>query len=88
MGTSIKLPPPTAAQKAYLERIAEESKPLPQKKLGNFFIPGPNFDVELSPRAEQNRRAAEVRGWNYDEKERAYRNADGALVADQFGQLY
>lgn len=89
MGTPIKLPMElTPDQREYLERIAEQSKPVPQKVLDNTRIPGPNFDPALSPGAQCNIRAAKARNWRYDSKRRAYRDADRSLVADRFGQLY
>lgn len=88
MVTTIKVAEPTPEQEEYLRKIADASKPIPQKVLDNTLIPGPNFDPDLSPDATQNIRAAQARRWRYDPERRAYRDADGALVADRFGQLY
>lgn len=44
------------------------------------------FDPDLSPAHEINREAARDHGLYYDAKSKTYRDADGCLVRDKFGQ--
>lgn len=83
----VTLSPPTKDQQEYLDDIKKRSTPLTQKEKDNILIPGPNFDKELSPVAPVNRAAARRRGWAYDHTQHAYRDKDGSLIADRFGQL-
>jgi len=46
----------------------------------------PQFDSDLSPENEINRKAASARRWRYDPESNAYLNEDGCEVADKFGQ--
>lgn len=46
----------------------------------------PEFDADLSPKSDHNRQVAEKRGLRYDPESRYYRDEDGALVRDKFGQ--
>lgn len=74
-------------QQAYLENIKRNSRPPTEKEKKNFLIPGPNFDPNLSPRAFVNRASARVRGWTFDHGKQQYRDKDGSIIADKFGQL-
>jgi len=47
----------------------------------------PDFDPDVSPKNPQNIRAANARGLKYDRRSRVYRDEDGCLVRDRFGQL-
>lgn len=87
MPDTIKLPKLTKDQQTYLEDIKRHSKPPTEKEKANSLIPGPNFDRGMSPNYFQNRAAAKVRKWTFDPAKNMYRDKDGALVADQFGQL-
>ena len=84
----ITISPPTAEQEAYLRRIEEASRQPTEKELENILIPGPNFDPDFSPYHSSNQQAAKARNWRYDPKRRCYCDADGAMVADRFGQRY
>ena len=44
------------------------------------------FDPDLSPKSDHNKDAARQRGLTYDEKRGVYRDKDGALDLDRFGQ--
>lgn len=46
----------------------------------------PDFDSDLSPNNIMNRTAAEARGLRYDEVERVYRDEDGCMIRDRYGQ--
>jgi hypothetical protein len=46
----------------------------------------PKFDPDLSPEHETNKEAARVRRLTYDRLNRVYRDEDGCLVRDEFGQ--
>lgn len=46
----------------------------------------PAFDPNLSPDSQVNRLAARARGLRFDPRKRCYRDRDGALVRDQYGQ--
>jgi hypothetical protein len=52
---------------------------------GDTITPA-NFDADLSPDHEVNRRAAKVRRVTYDPRSRTYRDSDGCHVYDKFGQ--
>lgn len=45
-----------------------------------------SFDPDLSPDSEANRDAAEEQGFTYDHAEGVYRDEDGCLMLDRFGQ--
>ncbi len=87
MPNTISLPDLLPDQQEYLEEIKQQSKPLTGKEKANIFIPGPNFDRDMSPNYFVNRAAARVRNWTFDPTKNMYRDKDGALIADQFGQL-
>mgnify|MGYP001564536220 CR=1 FL=1 len=44
------------------------------------------FDADWSLENPVNQEAARQRGWEYDSMERVYRDEDGCLMADEFGQ--
>ncbi len=46
------------------------------------------FDTDLSPQNPHNVQAAKDHGLTYDSGKRAYVDAEGSLVRDQFGQPY
>lgn len=48
----------------------------------------PDFDPDLLPTNEQNLRAAKARNLRYDHRSRSYRDEEGALIRDEFGQPY
>ena len=50
--------------------------------------PKKDFDPDLSPKSEHNRDAAKDHGLTYDKKRDVYRDADGSLVRDRFGQPF
>lgn len=47
-----------------------------------------DFDADLSPDHPSNQKAAEQRGLVYDRRERVYRDEDGCLIRDEFGQPF
>jgi hypothetical protein len=46
----------------------------------------PQFDPDLTPQHETNKKAAEARGLTFHDG--CYRDEDGAMARDQFGQPY
>lgn len=45
-----------------------------------------HFDADYLPSNPVNQEAARQRGWEYDPRERVYRDEDGCLIRDKFGQ--
>jgi hypothetical protein len=45
-----------------------------------------NFDPDLSVNHPTNKKAAEQRGLQYDSIEEVYRDEDGCMILDSFGQ--
>jgi hypothetical protein len=56
-----------------------------QLKPGDEIVPL-NFDPDLSPEHEHNRRAAALRKVRFDKKSGYYKDADGCLAYDSYGQ--
>jgi hypothetical protein len=48
--------------------------------------PLPQFDADFAPEHFINQKAAKSRGLTWDANRRAYVDADGCLLRDQFGQ--
>ncbi len=46
----------------------------------------PSFDRDASPHNEKNIAAADARGWTFDGKSKQYKDPEGYLMADEFGQ--
>lgn len=46
----------------------------------------PEFDADLLPSNPVNQEAAEARGLQYDNRVCAYRDSDGCIIRDSFGQ--
>lgn len=46
----------------------------------------PKFDPDLLPDHENNRKAADARGWRFERRKKYYVDEDGCLMADKFGQ--
>lgn len=59
--------------------------PKPQLKAAQQL---PQFDADLSLNHPDNRRAAAARGLHFDAIVDSYRDVDGGLVRDKFGQPY
>lgn len=57
-----------------MSRFIEPARPLPE------------WDPDMPPTAIANVRAAQARGLRYDPRKRAYVDAEGALIADRYGQ--
>lgn len=48
--------------------------------------PKPAFDPDLSPENPQNKEAARARRLVYDRRARVYKDEDGCIIRDEFGQ--
>ena len=46
------------------------------------------FDSDLPPDSEHNRRVAERKGLVYDSNKKAYVDEDGCLIRDRYGQPF
>lgn len=46
----------------------------------------PRIDPDVPHYEEHNQDAARQLGWRYDKRNRRYRDSDGELIADRFGQ--
>lgn len=46
----------------------------------------PEFDADVSPQNQVNREAAKARNLTFDKKSGYYRDSDGYLIRDKFGQ--
>lgn len=46
------------------------------------------IDPSLSPTGSRNRVVAERSGWTYDPEDRVYRDREGEMIADEFGQRF
>jgi len=46
----------------------------------------PEIDADLSPKNLHNVEVAKRLNWKYDERRKMYRDKDGYLIADKFGQ--
>lgn len=44
------------------------------------------IDPDFGPRHINNRKAARKLGWRYDPRGRVYRDSEGEMIADKFGQ--
>jgi len=87
---TVVLPSPTPDQERYLGTIKQQGYMAPEQVAACTTPIGPPrpsaFDPDYSPANPVNRRAAQQRRWRYDPTKRRYVDADGAQVADKFGQ--